>query len=109
MLINRKEPGQNESLVANHSSLPESVVPGILGSPAKEEHTETNGQNEETSIDVTESTIQAHQQQLVLSAKSAHPSAPYQVPNIPWKPMILLLSKVVIMTCKTFQPARNLK
>ena len=59
------------------------MVPGILGSPAKEEHiTETNGQNQETNIDVTESTVQAHQQQLVLSSpQSAHPSAPYQVPN----------------------------
>ena len=58
------------------------MVPGILGSPAKEEHTETNGQNQETNIDVTESTFQAHQQQLVLSPPpSAHPSAPYQIPN----------------------------
>ena len=82
MLINRNESGQNESLVANHSSLPESVVPGILGSPAKEEHTDTNGQNHETNSDVTEFTVQAHQQQLILSSpKSAHPSAPYQVPN----------------------------
>lgn len=60
MLINSNKPEQNESLVANHSSLPESVVPGIFGSLAKEEHTKTNGQNEETSIDVTESTVQAH-------------------------------------------------
>ena len=86
MLINSNEPGQNESLyffkVANHSSLPESVVPGIFGSPAKEEHAETNGQNQETNIDVTEFTVQAHQQQLVLSSpQSAHPSAPYQVPD----------------------------
>ena len=59
------------------------MVPGIISSPNKEEHAETNGQNRETNIDVTESTVQApHEQQILWSSpKSARPSVLDQEPN----------------------------
>ena len=56
----------------------------MLGSPAKEEHTETNEQNRETNVDITESTIQArNQQQLILSSpKSAHHLTSNEAPDV---------------------------
>ena len=56
----------------------------MLGSSAKEEHTETNEQNRETNVDITESTIQArNQQQLILSSpKSAHHLASNEAPDV---------------------------
>ena len=64
------------------------MVPGTLPSPAKEEQRGTNGQNRETkNIDVTESTVLAQNQLLILSSpKSIQPSAPNQAPSASLKP-----------------------
>ena len=65
------------------------MVPGTLPSPAKEEQRGTNGQNRETNIDITESTVQAQNQQLILSSpKSVQPSAPHQAPSASLKPNV---------------------